>query len=360
LIFRDFEAELAFLNASWTFTDCDEDELELEYNGIDIELDKECENEISCDLQDVYDVLQNCKWEADSELLSTELEYLVFDDQGNIFLYDDPLNDIGDFNFSIVGSQLFLELNFSIDYTVLNGQWQITECDDEYLIFVRGSDFLELDQDCSSNDPEFACFEEKDGEITQCDNGTDGPYFFDLSTEFEDCLTANTFISYHQTFNEADTNTNPIGNPQSYQLSDTDATVYARVVINNEVEVFDIYLEIEDCGNEATCSQDDIRSYLISCDWTPENFNGSDTLKDFELSFEEDEVLEIENTETNETFEGAWELVINEAEISLVISGINEAVAQAINGEWVVSSCSLTTLELQKVDQNIVLESDCQ
>jgi hypothetical protein len=354
-----FEGELSLLNDAWLITDCDEDDLEFENDSTYIDLDKECEGGLGCDFSEVVNALQECQWEADSNLINAEIEYLIFDDQGSIYLNDDPSNDIGGYGFSIVGAKIFLDLTFTNSFTMLNGQWELTDCDNDDLYFVKENNYLELDQYCDPNESPFTCFESNEEDLSLCDDGTDGPYIFDLTTVFEACITNDSFVSYHPNYEEAEINGNSISNPQSYQIVDTDATVYVRVEIGSAVEIFDINLSIEDCGNYGDCDPDSVSDYLSSCDWTVTNFNGEDHLVVYELSFEEGNTLVVTNTDTDESFEGFWELQGDGSNTSLFINSVSAPEIQEINGDWTLVECSESSISLVLNDTEMIIESDC-
>jgi len=354
-----FSDDLTFLNNEWLIVECDDDELELENGDLYFELEKDCENEVNCDLQDVAEALQTCFWSAESDLLDEEIEYLNFTDAGDILLNSEDSNDIGDYSFSIIDSQVFLDVVFTNAIAVLNGQWQVVECDDDYLSLTKEGHVLELDQECDINEGDYTCFEEAAADIVVCDEGTDGPYTFDLTVVFEDCENDSTAISYYETYGDAESATNPIANPEGYLQVDTDGTVYVRVEIGNTFEIFDIDLYIEDCGNAGSCSAEQVVEYLEWCDWTVTSFNGDDHLLIYELSFEDGNILEITNTETDEIFEGTWEVQDSGSETFLFISNVAAPDIQSINGDWTVADCSESAITLLLNETIVVIESDC-
>jgi hypothetical protein len=360
-----FSGSLSFLNDAWLVSDCDDNDDDLDlYNGnFYIDLDQECEGDFSCDFQEVYSSLLDCKWEAYTNLLNDEVEYLVFDEQGNIFLHQNLNSSIGAYNFSVDGSEITLDLNFNNNLNILNGEWLLTDCDDDDdrdYYFSKGNDYLELDQYCGeSNEAGFDCFEANEDDLTQCNDGTDGPYTFDLTVVFNDCVSNETIISYHQTYQDAENNTNPIANTSAYQITDDYQTIYVRVEIDNQYEVFDFDLHVENCDGNSDCSFDAVLDYLTTCEWDVDTFNGDDHLDIYELNFEAANELLIENTETEETTFGTWDLVSTESGIILSISQVAGADIQAINGDWNVDACSAIELQLSSGNNTLTLDSDC-
>jgi len=359
-----FSGSLTFLNDAWLVSDCDDqdDDLELENGTLYIDLDQECEGDLQCDFQEVFAFLQECKWEADSDLLNTTIEYLVFDAQGDLFLHQNLNNAIGSYSFAVDGSQITLDLNFNDDFSALNGEWLLTDCDDDGdqdFYFSRANSYLELDQYCESNESGFDCFEANEDDLAQCNNGTDGPYTFDLTTVYSTCMTNETMISYHQTSSDAETGTNPIANPEAYQVIEDEQTVYVRVVLGNAFEVFDIDLYIENCDGNTACTEELVFDYLTSCEWDVDSFNGANSLDIYELNFESANELMIENTETETTILGTWDLVSGESGLVLSISQLTGPEIEVLNADWELETCATNELQFGSGNNTMTLDSDC-
>ena len=358
LILSNFTGFQQDLEGEWLITDCEDDELEIiNANGFELELDRDCEEDINCDYIDIYENLKECEWTGMSDLISGETVPLIFTENGEIKLSSNA-TVIGGFSFSIIGEFTYIDFIFETELQLLTGQWKVVECDDDELELVRNSDVLILEQDCDDDDGAFDCFDGYDAYIQLCDEGNDGVEVFDLTLAFQNCVTGSSTLTYHETYDDAENNSNPIANPQAYTNTSAPQTIYVRVEINSEYEVFELQLKLEDCTAN-NCSLEDVNSFLMNCVWVPESYNGDDNLDDFELDFGDNEEVVVVNTVTNATVTSTWVTSETEGVVSVEFSGVALPEIQAINGSWDVVECQDDRIKLQNESVYIILEKDC-
>jgi len=134
----------------------------------------------------------------------------------------------------------------------------------------------------------FECFQGFDAVLERCEEYNNTSATFDLTIAFSNCTSNPDYnISYHLTQSEADANISPILNPQSFtNFVASQQTVYVRVDIGNEYQVFPIQLNVIDCST-GSCTEGDIDSILTECEWNITSYNGSDNLGSYNFNFEE-------------------------------------------------------------------------
>ena len=346
------------LEGEWLITECEDDELEIvNASGNELELDRDCEEDINCDYFDVSENLQQCEWTGMSDILSGETAALIFTAEGEVKL-SSSATVIGIYTFSIAGADTFIDFAFETELQQLTGQWKIEDCDDDDLELSRGNDMLILKKDCDDDDDAFDCFDDADAYIELCDEGNDGVEVFDITTAFANCISGSATVSYHETYDDAENNSNPIADPQAYTNTSAPQTIYVRVEINSEYEVFELQLKLEDCTAN-NCSLEDVNSFLMNCVWVPKSYNGDDNLDDFELDFGDNEEVVVVNTVTSATVTSTWAASETDGVVSVEFSGVTLPEIQAINGSWDVVECQDDRIKLQNESVYIILEKDC-
>jgi hypothetical protein len=211
-----------------------------------------------------------------------------------------------------------------------------------------------IPENCNS----FECFDSFDAVIELCDEGNDGIEIFDLTIAFANCTPSAEFVNYYQTEQDANDNIFPIANPEAYpNLSAPQQTIYIRVEINNQFEVFPIQLLVIDCNNNG-CSEADVDAFLLECTWNAVNYNGSDNLAEYNFDFESSNQIVIIYTET-QTIDASWSTSESIDGVSVEFSNVAGPNIQAITGEWLVVECEAERLELHRGDDILVLERNC-
>ncbi len=203
----------------------------------------------------------------------------------------------------------------------------------------------------------FECFESFDAILEQCDDGTDGPYYFDLTVAFSNCNPNADVVTYYETLVDAETDVNAISNPETYAMLGVEAVVYTRVVIGDQYQIFPIILIVENCSS--SCSELDVDGFLVECIWNAVNYNGSDNLMNWNFDFEPNsQIVVIYNNET--TIDATWTTSQSEDGVIVTFSNVAGPNIQAITGEWLVVECEENRLQLQSGDNILVLERTCE
>ena len=207
----------------------------------------------------------------------------------------------------------------------------------------------------------FECFESFDAVIEVCDNGTDGPYDFNLTIAFANCTPSADSVAYYETLADADAAVNPISNPEVYTSINVNQTVYVRVEINNQFEVFPIQLSIINC-NSGDCTEGDIDGILTECNWNITSYNGSDNLISYNFHFEQNSGIVVIYNDTI-TIDAGWSTSQTNDGVIIEFSNVAGPNIQAINGSWLVVECSAEQLVLHNVNDSnneIVLDRSCE
>lgn len=203
----------------------------------------------------------------------------------------------------------------------------------------------------------FECFQSFDAVIVLCDEGNDSIETFDITLAFSNCTPTADVVTYHESLIDADSNMNAIANPQAYTNYTNPQTVYARVEIYNQYEVFPIQLVLENC-DQTFCSQAEIDAFLVECIWNVVNYNGSDNLMDYNFNFDADgQNLLIYNAQI--TIAAFWSTSQSSDGTILDFGNVSGPNIQAITGEWLVVECNEERLELNRGDDILVLERTC-
>ncbi len=333
------------LGGEWLI-DCDEDELEIYREDYPIELEQNCDDD---DDDEVFDCF------GDYELVAclgpnNEAEFNL--SANTIGLTDCAYNFTPSFHVTEADAETNINAIVNTESYWSSGGEVFLRIEADNGNFEIFTIYL-ITEECNN----FDCFTSFDAVLEQCDNGTDGPYTFDLTVAFANCNPSADEVTYHETIQDADAGINPIANPESYAMVGLEAIVYTRVVIGNQFEVFPIILIIEDC-NEGDCSELDVDGFLTECIWIPVNYNGSDNLMEWNLDFQPNsQSVIIYNNQTE--IEANWTTSQSEDGVIVTFTNVAGPNIQAITGEWLVVECEENRLEMHRGDDILVLEREC-
>lgn len=250
------------LGGEWLVVECDDDELEIVRGDYELELEQDCEDDIECSIADINEILGECAWEIETNLINSVAPiYVYFTPNGQVLLDDGDGTEtqIGAWEMMVVSGNIFIEFTLQQDFSTLNGEWQIVECEDDELYLINEGNFIELEQECDLYGV-FECF--SDFELVECL----GP---NLEAEFN--LSADTIglidcpyefsPSFHVSETNAEANVNAIVETESYWSAAGE--VYLRIESENgNFEIFTIYLNTEEC-NYFECFED---REVVVCD----------------------------------------------------------------------------------------------
>lgn len=345
IVISDLTAFSEDLEGSWIVTQCSVDgQLTLMQGDVILELEQDC-----FDPTEVF----NCFGDFELVECASANNIPVYNlAAGTIGLVDCAGSFTPSFHITLVDAENntnaipniesyeTLEAQVFLRIEVQNGEFQV------FNVYLNT-------EDCNL----FECFQSFEAVYELCDEGNDGIETFDLTVVFSNCTPTADVVTYHETVVDADTNTNAIVNPQAYTNYTNPQTVYVRVEINNQYEVFPIQLLLQNC-NSTGCSETDIDAYLIDCIWNAVNYNGSDNLMDYNFDFNADgQTVTISNSEI--TIAAFWSTSQSDEGVIIEFNNVAGPNIQAITGSWLVVECNEERLEMNRGSDLLVLEKTC-
>lgn len=120
-------------------------------------------------------------------------------------------------------------------------------------------------------------------------------------------------------------------------------------------EVTHIVIE-QECEDDLDCSAQEVRSFLKECQW----FAGSnlfDNVPAGAFYFEDDHVLVVINSSTNEEIVGYWDVELTDEGIMLIIE-LPEPY-DIISKRWKISECGEHRVKMTHEDDYLVFEREC-
>lgn len=353
------------LEGEWLVVDCDDDRLELirenENGSVQIVMEQECQDDEGCEQEEVRDDLIECYWYLGTNLYDGAIGEQFYFLNSNQLLVVNPDNNeenTGTWDIATIDGELTIFFNLNEPYGFISDSWVVTECDDDRVKMVNGDNFLVLEQSCETNPLE--CFSNTEIEI--CDNiepYNDGVAEFSLYDVYPDCTTNDVEVTFYQSLTNAETQVNTL-NADGYINISNPQTIYARVdvIATGTFEIYTVELIVEDCGQ--TCSETQIDDFLMTeeCVWNVVNFNGDDHLIDYNLSFENTELLFIYDGE-GFSLDASWATSQSENGVVIEFSDVSAPNIQAISGEWLVVECEEDRLELHNDNDIMVIERSC-
>lgn len=345
----EFESEFEVLNGLWRVAECEDDELYLINEDNYIQLYQECddENPFECYETDGIELVE-CDEDADG--------YAVF----NIY---EAVPDCSSQNTLIISFHTTEEGAVS-NTDILEVAQAYSSISNPQAVYVKVALFDNQEEFyiypvylISENCSPFECFESFEAVIEKCDEDNDGIEVFDLTVAFSNCTPSAEVVTYHETEADALNGINAILYPEAYTNVYAEQILFIRVQIENQTEIFPIFLYLEDCS-QGVCAEGDVDEILAECFWIPTSFNGDDNLIDWVLNFEANsQAVVMTNGETAVTAiyttSGSADGVIVE------FSNITGPDIQVLTGSWLVVECSSEFLHLQNGDINLILERTC-
>ncbi len=258
---------------NWLVVECDDDDLELIHltvDGTGLIFDQDCEGDLDCSIVDISNILQECPWELETNLIDSVVPiYVYFTPNGQVLVADNSTTEtqIGVWELMQIAGDIFIEFSLQQGFNELTGLWQVVECEEDGLYLVSENNYMELEQECDLYDDVFDCF--GDFELVEClldDTDAIEDAVFNLSADtigLIDCQ--GPFIpSFHLTIEDAEANINQIADTEYFQSVST--IIYLRIQANSgNFEIFNIYLNAVECdyfecfGNYdlSVCDEDD-------------------------------------------------------------------------------------------------------
>ncbi|MCA0133780.1 hypothetical protein [Winogradskyella alexanderae] len=301
----EFDNEYQVLNGQWKVAECEDDELYLINEGNYIYLEQECDYEEFCSDENVEVNLKECVWNVVDYNGSNDLVEFDFDFTVNYDVFVSLNGDVvQEGNWSVSSNPGGLVLNIEILFENLSGTWQIIECDDDRLKLIRENEYVIIERDCDVNVNPFECYENDGYVLEQCDDNGDGFAVFNIYEAVPDCNTdQSVIITFHTSAVGAETNTDILEGATAYTNTSTPQTVYVRVTLFENQDVFYKYpvelivencnegvfdcfsnFELEECANPNGVAEFNLSANTIGLIDCPYNFTASfhETLADAE------------------------------------------------------------------------------
>ncbi len=342
------DSDFEDLGGDWKIVECDDERYEFVKDNQIMVLEKDCESQ-----EQVFDCF------TDFELVECandagEAEFNLSADTIGLITCTEPYTASFHFNLSDAENNVFpienTESYFSITYEIYlrveaeSGNYQI------FSIFLNAIE-------CNL----FECFESFDAVIELCDENNDSTETFDLTTAFANCTPSADEVTYHINQEDAVTGVNPIPNPQAFNNTHMPQTMYVRVEIEGQFEVFPIELLLTDC-NAGNCTEGDIDGILLECMWNITSFNGSNDLVQWNFDFEGANNIVVIYTDT-QTIDATWTTSQTSDGVLIEFSNVSGPNIQAIAGAWLVVECTGSQLVLHDVsnsDNELVFDRNCE
>lgn len=226
---------------------------------------------------------------------------------------------------------------------------------DEFLIYP-----VELIvEDCNGSNP-FECFESFDAVLEQCDDNNDGIETFNLPIAYDNCTSTADVVTYYVSLADAESQTNQIVNPEAYTSNNPVQTIYVRVEIDSQVEIFQLLIKIVDC-QQSGCSFEGFNTNLQECEWTITSYAGDESFNIFSINFMDNNELTISSD--NETYTGNWSSDLD-GFIYVEFSNISGGNVQIFNGiNFKVVECTDNQVifhDNSNSDNELVLDRTCE
>jgi hypothetical protein len=339
------------LEGSWLIIDCDDDEIELLKGDVIFELEQECDDDDDDELFDCFfnfdPDIEICDDGTDGPYTVNLTEVFANCEADGIWYfesYEDAENFVNPIanpeEYSVVDNEttLYVRIDIEDEFVIVEIEIYIESCDD---------------------DNPFDCYDDEVDDLDECDDDGDGFTVFNLYEALPSCdSSVPTVISFHSTAAGAETNTDFIEDATAFTNTSSPQTVYIRVTLFNNQEIFEIYpveLYINDCDDDDDCSEAAISDFLQTCTWIPVSYNGDDHLTGYTLAFGPQEVtIEGNGMAATTTYS-----VQGDDPTFIFFDGISLPEIQALSGDWTVISCEPDQLELQRNDDILILEQNC-
>ena len=334
----------------------------------------------NCDLglDGLEEILVSCEQEA--KILSLNYEIIDvysanFNAGGEVIVNGEPtVTEVGQWDILESDNGLELIIEGLQTFELLNGSWELLECDGDYLKFTNGETILKLH--CEDDQEESCSAQEVAMYLQEChwvlgtnllDNDDSDYFYFNPNGEL---LISNPYTDFEITgYWEVILTDNgvkltlEIGEPyniissQTWELFECDED-RIKFIFEDDYIVFE-----QVCEEESECNPDEVSNYLLECVWNIVNYNGSEQYIAYDIDFNENNYGVI--TYGGSSYEFVWTpSTSNEGGMILTLDviPIGVVIDEVINGNWSVVECDADRLELVNTYTSdvMVLEQDCE
>ncbi|WP_179354601.1 hypothetical protein [Winogradskyella vidalii] len=335
------------LEGEWIVTECEEGSISLQLGDEHLVLTKECNDVTPFSCFSNYEITE-CTLVNNSPVFNLSANTIGLVDCNAVFT--------ATFHSSLIDAETDVNpIENTKAYEALTAQVYL-RIEDENGFYEIYSITL-ITSECDS----FECFQSFDAVLETCYTDATVLYEFNLPLAFANCTPSADNVTYYETLADAEAETNTIVTPEVYNTAELNSTVYTRVEINNQVDIFPIQLNVINC-NAGSCTEGDIEGILTQCQWHIASYNGSDNLMDYNFDFEEDSGIVVIYTDTI-IIDASWSTLQTNEGVVIEFSNVAGPNVQAINGNWLVVECTAAQLVLHNVNDSsneIVIDRNCE
>ncbi|WP_299521587.1 hypothetical protein [Winogradskyella sp.] len=337
-------------NGLWLLKECDEDD-ELEFvketdtGDITMELELDCEDEVF-DCFDDFELVECLGPNNESEFnLSANTVGLV----------DCPYEFIPSFHVTEAGAEADIDaIENTESYWSATGEvyLRIESTNGNFEVFT----IYLIAEECNY----FECYGNYNLTVCDEDDGAeDGFGVFDLNLIFSNCPNDDVEYNFYAALEDAENEVNALANPFVNTIV-SPQLIYSRVALAGDPSAYEIFtheLIVEDCYADG-CSEQEVDAYLLDCIWNAVNYNGSDNLMEWNFDFEGANNIVVIYTDT-QTIDAIWTTSQSEDGVVVTFDGVSGPNIQAITGEWLVVECSEDFFHLERGDDTLLLQRNC-
>ena len=252
------------LEGEWLVVSCNIDdysvnELTLSQGNLELNLEQDCIDNLDCSVLTINSNITECAWNLETNLITDyPVDIFVhFGAEGEILIEgsDNLESQIGTWEIIVIASDIFFEFTFQDYFEVLNGQWQVSECEDGELFLQNDNNYIDLEEACEVNNQALLDCYSIYVLSQECDIDNDGLATFVIETnspQTAECIGLYPIAgSYHPTYQDAVNTTNHLNITLTTPLELESQTVYFRVFNQDthEYAVQELELIVESCND---------------------------------------------------------------------------------------------------------------
>ncbi len=141
------------LNNQWFVAECTEAQFILTTNEVEMGLDRDCSTSTDCNEDNINSFLLECTWNAVNFNGSDDLIIFDFDftNNGTVLITGDGQSITAMWSTSTTGDGVWVEFSEvnTGNIQALNGNWFITECEEDRLKMQKDNDFVIIERTCN-------------------------------------------------------------------------------------------------------------------------------------------------------------------------------------------------------------------
>ena len=141
------------LNNQWFVAECTEAQFILTTNEVEMVLDRDCSTSTDCNEDNINSFLLECTWNAVNFNGSDDLIIFDFDftNNGTVLITGDGQSITAMWSTSTTGDGVWVEFSEvnTGNIQALNGNWFITECEEDRLKMQKDNDFVIIERTCN-------------------------------------------------------------------------------------------------------------------------------------------------------------------------------------------------------------------